>query len=68
MKGHGAPRYYDARHYAKAGIPTVLYAARPRGILDASPHGADEHLDLKDLLKGTEVIACTLIALLDAGG
>ena len=26
---HGVPLYTDARHYAKAGIPTVLYGCGP---------------------------------------
>ncbi len=31
----GVPLYTDARHYAAAGIPTVLYGAGPRSILEA---------------------------------
>lgn len=60
----GVPLYTDARHYAAAGIPTVLYGAGPRSILEANAHGADEHLQLSDLRAATEVIALTLRDLL----
>jgi acetylornithine deacetylase/succinyl-diaminopimelate desuccinylase-like protein len=60
----GVPLYTDARHYAAAGIPTVLYGAGPRSILEANAHGADEHLKLTDLRAATEVIAVTLSELL----
>jgi acetylornithine deacetylase/succinyl-diaminopimelate desuccinylase-like protein len=56
----GVPLYTDARHYAAAGIPTVLYGAGPWSILEANAHGADEHLRLSDLRAATEVIAVTL--------
>ncbi len=59
----GVPLYTDARHYAAAGIPTVLYGAGPRSILEANAHGADEHLQLSDLRAATEVIAVTLAEL-----
>jgi acetylornithine deacetylase/succinyl-diaminopimelate desuccinylase family protein len=60
----GVPLHTDARHYAAAGIPTVLYGAGPRSILEANAHGADEHLQLSDLRAATEVIAVTLSDLL----
>lgn len=60
----GVPLYTDARHYAAAGIPTVLYGAGPRSILEANAHGADEHLQLSDLRAATEVIALSLAELL----
>lgn len=53
----GVPLYTDARHYAQAGIPTVLYGAGPKSIADANAHGADEHVMLSDLRAATEVIA-----------
>lgn len=62
----GVPLYTDARHYAEAGIPTVLYGAGPKSILQANAHGADEHLQLSDLLAATKVIALTLKDLLSA--
>jgi succinyl-diaminopimelate desuccinylase len=60
----GVPLYTDARHYAAANIPTVLYGAGPRSILEANAHGADEHLQLSDLRAATHVIAVTLQDLL----
>ncbi|AXS42575.1 ArgE/DapE family deacylase [Breoghania sp. L-A4] len=62
----GVPLYTDARHYSEAGIPTILYGAGPRSILDANAHGADEHLQLTDLRAATEVVALALKDLLSA--
>lgn len=56
----GVPLYTDARHYAAAGVPTVLYGAGPRSILEANAHAADEHVKLSDLKAATEVVALTL--------
>ncbi len=64
VKPTGAPLYTDARHYAAAGIPTVLYGAGPRSILDANAHGADEHIRLSDLRAATEIVARALETLL----
>ncbi|WP_020651152.1 M20/M25/M40 family metallo-hydrolase [Solimonas variicoloris] len=65
---HGVPLYTDARHYAAAGIPTVLYGAGPRTLGEANGHAANEKLRLEDLRRATKVIACTLAELLaDAG-
>lgn len=61
----GSPLYTDARHYAAAGIPVVLYGAGPRTIEEANAHRADERLHLDDLHKATEVIALTLRDLLN---
>ncbi|MGH6915067.1 MAG: M20/M25/M40 family metallo-hydrolase, partial [Geminicoccales bacterium] len=61
---HGVPLYTDARHYAAAGIPTVLYGAGPRSLTEANAHAADERLPLADLRKATEVVALTLHDLL----
>jgi acetylornithine deacetylase/succinyl-diaminopimelate desuccinylase family protein len=61
---HGVPLYTDARHYAAAGIPTVIYGAGPRSILEANAHNADEHLQLDDLRRATRVIARTLAEVL----
>lgn len=63
----GVPLYTDARHYAAAGIPTILYGAGPRSILEANAHGADEHLKLSDLRAATEIVALTLSDLLRSG-
>ena len=62
----GVPLYTDARHYAAAGVPVVLYGAGPRTIEEANAHRADERLPLDDLFKATEVIALTLCDLLAA--
>jgi succinyl-diaminopimelate desuccinylase len=56
----GVPLYTDARHYAEAGIPTVLYGAGPRTLLEANGHRADEKLVLEDLRKATKIVASTL--------
>jgi acetylornithine deacetylase/succinyl-diaminopimelate desuccinylase-like protein len=60
----GVPLYTDARHYAAAGIPIILYGAGPRSIEAANAHRADERLPLADLFRATEVIALTLQDLL----
>jgi acetylornithine deacetylase/succinyl-diaminopimelate desuccinylase-like protein len=62
----GVPLFTDARHYAAAGIPTVLYGAGPRSILDANANSADEHLLLSDLRAATEIVALALEDLLSA--
>ena len=56
----GVPLYTDARHYAAAGIPILLYGAGPASIEEANAHRANERLRLSDLTLATEVIACTL--------
>jgi succinyl-diaminopimelate desuccinylase len=60
----GVPLYTDARHYAKPGVPIVLYGAGPHTIEEANAHRADERLPLSDLYKATEVIALTLAELM----
>jgi succinyl-diaminopimelate desuccinylase len=62
----GVPLYTDARHYAKAGVPIVLYGAGPHTIEEANAHRADERLPLADLHKATEAIALTLAELMGA--
>ena len=47
---HGVPIYTDARLYSSAGIPTVLYGAGPRTLLEANGHRADERLVLEDCI------------------
>ena len=63
---HGVPLYTDARHYAAAGIPTVLYGAGPRTLKEANGHAADECLRLNDLRGATATVACALALLLQA--
>ncbi|EKV29226.1 Acetylornithine deacetylase [Caenispirillum salinarum AK4] len=60
----GIPLYTDARHYAAAGVPTVLYGAGPRTLLDANAHRADEKLVLDDLKRATVAVADALAVLL----
>jgi acetylornithine deacetylase/succinyl-diaminopimelate desuccinylase-like protein len=60
----GVPLYTDARHYAAAGIPTVLYGAGPRTIEEANGHRANECLRLNDLRHATCVVARALVDLL----
>lgn len=62
----GVPLYTDARHYSARGIPTVLYGAGPRSILEANAHSANEHVKLSDLKAATKVIEATLRDLLKA--
>jgi acetylornithine deacetylase/succinyl-diaminopimelate desuccinylase family protein len=64
VRESGVPLYTDARHYAAAGIPTVLYGAGPRSLLEANAHGADEHVRLKDLRAAIEVVTGALRELL----
>jgi succinyl-diaminopimelate desuccinylase len=66
VKAGGVPLYTDARHYAKAGVPIVLYGAGPHSIEEANAHRADERLPLSDLYKATEVVALTLAEMLGA--
>ena len=56
----GVPLYTDARHYAAAGVPVVLFGACPRTIEEANAHGADERVPLADLCRATEIVALTL--------
>jgi acetylornithine deacetylase/succinyl-diaminopimelate desuccinylase-like protein len=62
----GVPLYTDARHYAAAGVPTILYGAGPRTLLEANAHRADENLVLDDLRRATRVMATALAGLLPA--
>ncbi len=60
----GVPLYTDARLYSEAGIPTVMYGAGPRTLIEANGHRADERVPLEDLRKATKVVANTLLELL----
>ena len=64
----GTPLYADARLYGEAGIPTVMYGAGPRTILEANAKRADENLRLEDLRRATQVVACAVHDLLGDGG
>ncbi|AVA37375.1 M20/M25/M40 family metallo-hydrolase [Cupriavidus metallidurans] len=56
----GVPLYTDARHYTSRGIPTVLYGAGPRTLMEARGHNSDENLRLNDLNRATKVVALAL--------
>lgn len=60
----GVPIFTDARHYSEAGIPTVIYGAGPRTLLEAGGHGPDEKLRLEDLHAATMVVSMALYELL----
>jgi succinyl-diaminopimelate desuccinylase len=60
----GAPLYTDARLYCEAGVPTVIYGAGPRTLLDANGHRADEKLVIEDLRLATKTVALALSDLL----
>jgi len=66
IKPTGVPLYTDARHYSAAGIPTVLYGAGPRSIIEANAHNANEHVKLSDLKAATKIVAAALRDLLKA--
>jgi acetylornithine deacetylase/succinyl-diaminopimelate desuccinylase family protein len=66
IKATGVPLYTDARHYAARKIPTVLYGAGPRSILEANAHRADEHVRVKDLEAAIRIVSATLRDLLKA--
>lgn len=66
IKSTGVPLYTDARHYAARKIPTVLYGAGPRSILEANAHRADEHVRIKDLEAAIQIVAGALRDLLKA--
>lgn len=61
---HGVPLYTDARHYTARGVPTVLYGAGPRTLMEARGHNTDENLQLSDLRGATVVVGCAVGALL----
>ena len=60
----GTALYTDARLYAEAGVPSVLYGAGPRTVLESHAKQTDERLSLEDLRRATKVIARTLLDLL----
>ena len=64
IPAHGVPLYTDARHYAAAGIPVVLYGAGPRTIEESNAKRADENVSLDDLRRATRVVACAVADLL----
>ncbi|RNB81690.1 ArgE/DapE family deacylase [Brevibacillus fluminis] len=61
---NGIPLYADARHFYEAGVPTVMFGAGPKTLLEANGHRADEHVRIDDLVKATKIVALTLYDLL----
>ena len=64
----GVPLYADARLYGEHGVPTVMYGAGPRTVLEANAKRADENLLLDDLRRATQVVACAVADLLSGPG
>ena len=60
----GVPLYADARLYGEHGVPIVMYGAGPRTIAESNAKRPDENLLLEDLRRATEVVAATLLDLL----
>ena len=60
----GTPLYTDVRLYGEHGVPAVIYGAGPRTVLESNAKRADEHVQLADLKRATQVIARTLADLL----
>ena len=66
IAAEGTPIYCDARLYSERGVPTVLYGAGPRTMLEANGHRADENLVIEDLRAATQVVALAITRLLRA--
>ena len=60
----GTPLYTDARLFCERGIPAVIYGAGPRTVLESNAKRADEHIELQDLRRATQVVARALADLL----
>lgn len=60
----GVPLYTDARLYAEAGIPTVMYGAGPKSLIEANGHRADERVPLRELRAATVAVANVLFEFL----
>jgi acetylornithine deacetylase/succinyl-diaminopimelate desuccinylase-like protein len=60
----GTPLYTDVRLYTAHGIPAAIYGAGPRTVLESNAKRADEHLNLADLQRATQVVARALAELL----
>jgi succinyl-diaminopimelate desuccinylase len=60
----GTPLYTDVRLYVERGIPGVIYGTGPRTVRESNAKRADEHIELQDLRRATQVLARTLHDLL----
>ncbi len=63
----GTPLYTDVRLYGAAGVPSAIYGAGPRSVLESNAKRADEHIALEDLRRATKVVARTLFDMLSPG-
>ena len=63
----GTPLYTDVRLYGAAGVPSAIYGAGPRTVLESNAKRADEHVVLEDLRRATKVVARTLFDMLSPG-
>jgi succinyl-diaminopimelate desuccinylase len=61
---NGVPLYADARLYVEAGVPTIMYGAGPRTLLEANGHRADERVPLASLPLASKVVANAMVELL----
>jgi succinyl-diaminopimelate desuccinylase len=64
IEASGTPLYTDARLFCERGIPAVLYGCGPRTVLESNAKRADEHIELEDLRRATQVVARALVDLL----
>jgi acetylornithine deacetylase/succinyl-diaminopimelate desuccinylase-like protein len=60
----GTPLYTDVRLYGAAGVPSAIYGAGPRTVLESNAKRADEHIVLEDFRRATKVVARTLFDML----
>jgi succinyl-diaminopimelate desuccinylase len=60
----GSPLYTDARLFAEANVPVVMFGAGPRTLAEANGHKADENVKVEDLINATKIVALTLFDLL----
>ena len=60
VEASGTPLYTDARLFSERGIPAVLYGCGPRTVLESNAKRADEHIELEDLRRATQVVARAL--------
>jgi acetylornithine deacetylase/succinyl-diaminopimelate desuccinylase-like protein len=61
---NGVPLYADARLYVEAGVPTIMYGAGPRTLLEANGHRADERVPVATLSLASKVVANAIVELL----
>jgi succinyl-diaminopimelate desuccinylase len=64
IEASGTPLYTDARLFCERGTPAVLYGCGPRTVLESNAKRADEHIELEDLRRATQVVARALVDLL----